>query len=227
MSNSMSKILSLSNISKSFSQGRETISVLNNLSLEVSEGQSIAIVGESGCGKSTLLQIIGLLMDADQGDIEIRGEKLTNSSDKLKTNARLNNVGFIFQYHHLLSDFTALENVSLPQVLLGKSQKAANENSLQLLERLGLSDRINHRPSELSGGQQQRVAIARALSNNPKLILADEPTGNLDPENTELVTNLFFDITKEHNSALVIVTHNREISKKTNIIYNLKDGKLA
>lgn len=223
----MSKILSLSNISKSFSQGKETISVLNNLSLEVSEGQSVAIVGESGCGKSTLLQIIGLLMDADQGDIEIYGEKLTNSSDKLKTNARLNNIGFIFQYHHLLSDFTALENVSLPQVLLGKSQKAANENSLQLLERLGLSDRINHRPSELSGGQQQRVAIARALCNNPKLILADEPTGNLDPENTELVTNLFFDITKEHNSALVIVTHNREISKKTATTYHLKDGKLT
>lgn len=222
----MPTILKAENISKSFSQGRETISVLKNLNLLVEEGASIAITGESGCGKSTLLQIIGLLMSADEGAIEICGENLTKANDRKKTNARLRNIGFIFQYHHLLSDFNALDNVIIPQLLLGVSKSAAKTNALELLEKLGLKDRLRHKPSELSGGQQQRVAIARALANNPKLIFADEPTGNLDPENTEIVSKLFFEILSEKKSALVIVTHNREISQKTALTYRLKDGKL-
>ncbi len=223
----MSIILKAENISKSFSQGRETISVLKELNLIVREGESVSITGESGCGKSTLLQIIGLLMDADSGNLEICGENLIQTNDKVKTNARLRNIGFIFQYHHLLSDFSALENVIIPQTLLGTGNQKAKENALELLERLGLQDRLRHKPSELSGGQQQRVAIARALANGPKLILADEPTGNLDPENTEIVSKLFFDMILEKKSALVIVTHNREISRKTALTYRLNDGKLV
>lgn len=219
-------ILKAANISKSFSQGKETVSVLKNLDLNVEEGKSVAIVGESGCGKSTLLQIIGLLMEADSGKLEICGKNLTNINDRAKTNARLRNIGFIFQYHHLLSDFTALENVIIPQLLLGIDKQKAKSNAREILERLGMHDRLRHKPSELSGGQQQRVAIARAVANSPRLILADEPTGNLDPENTEIVSKMFFDIISEKKSALVIVTHNREISRKTDFTYRLNDGKL-
>ncbi len=223
----MTTILKARNISKSFEQGKEKISVLKNLNFEIESGKSISIVGESGCGKSTLLQIIGLLLNSDSGTLEICGKNIGGANDKIKTRSRLESIGFIFQYHHLLSDFSALENVIIPQLLIGENNTKAQLQAKELLEKLGLKDRMHHRPSELSGGQQQRVAIARSLANNPKMILADEPTGNLDPENTKIVTDLFFEITTSNSSSLVIVTHNQEISKKTNLSYCLKDGKLT
>ncbi len=219
-------ILKLNNISKTFEQGKEKINILNNLSLEIPEAKSIAIIGESGSGKSTLLQIIGLLLQADSGEIEICGKKINSENDNFLSEIRLKYLGFIFQYHHLLSDFTALENIILPQTLLGVNSIEATNYAKDLLEKLGLKDRMNFRPSELSGGQQQRVAIARALANKPKLILADEPTGNLDPENTRIVADLFFKTIKETSSSLIIVTHNKEISSLTETTYLLKDGKL-
>ncbi|MDX1949299.1 MAG: ABC transporter ATP-binding protein [Rickettsiales bacterium] len=219
-------ILKLNNISKSFEQGKEKINILNNLNLELKERQSISIIGESGCGKSTLLQIIGLLLSKDEGQIEICGNRIENQNDNYLSDIRLKYIGFIFQHHHLLADFTALENVIIPQTLLGNNNQSAVKYAKELLEKLGLKDRMNFKPSELSGGQQQRVAIARAMANKPKLILADEPTGNLDPENTKIVSELFFNAVKETSASLVIVTHNREISSQTQATYMLKAGKL-
>jgi lipoprotein-releasing system ATP-binding protein len=222
----MQSLLKISNLNKTFEQGREVLQVLKNLNLEINSGELIALVGQSGSGKSTLLQILGTLMSADNGDIEILGKNISKLSDNQKTELRLKNIGFVYQYHHLLSDFTALQNVMLPQLIAGVDKKLAKKNSENLLEKIGLKERIKHKPFQLSGGQQQRVAIARALANNPKLVIADEPTGNLDSANSENIIELFLNLVKENQTTLVIATHNKEISSKSSRIITIKDGTL-
>ncbi|XVN42968.1 MAG: ABC transporter ATP-binding protein [Candidatus Rickettsia vulgarisii] len=217
----MSEILKLQNISKKYKQGEIIIEVLNNINLTVKQGELAAIIGASGSGKSTLLHIAGLLDIPDSGVVEIASRQ-TNNKDL----QRLNNIGFVYQQHHLLKDFTALENVAMPRLISGANYKLALEDAKQLLSELGLVSRINNMPGELSGGEQQRVAIARAMINNPKVILADEPTGNLDPSTAEEVFNLFLKTAATKNTSMIIVTHNLEIAKRMDRIYELKHGSL-
>jgi lipoprotein-releasing system ATP-binding protein len=217
----MSNAIQVKDLNKSFHQGKEDIHVIKNLSFDVKEGEIIALMGESGSGKSTLLQILGGLQNFDSGEINILGQNIKTLNDSKKTELRLKNIGFVYQYHHLLSDFTALENVMIPQLIARETEKFARTNAMNLLDKLGLSDRISHRPAELSGGQQQRVAIARALANSPKLLFADEPTGNLDSANASVVMDLFLNLAREKKTTLVIATHSGEISKKTDRIFRL------
>lgn len=221
----MSKIvLKIEDVSKSYFQGNTEIKVLEHLNLTLHEGQVIAIIGESGTGKSTLLQAAGLLDDFDSGEIEVCGVKTRKASDRQKTSIRLKNIGYVYQYHHLLSDFTALENVMLPQIVNSTNKAKAKARALELLNSLGLADRATHKPSQLSGGQQQRVAIARALANNPKLLIADEPTGNLDAANADIVTKIFFDNIRAGNLAAIIATHNIKFAQNADFVLYLKNG---
>ncbi len=211
-------VINIKNLNKSFSQGKEKIQVLKNINLEVGEGELLALMGESGSGKSTLLQIAGGLMGFDSGSIDLLGSDITKLSDNKRSEFRLKNIGFVYQYHHLLSDFTALENVMMPGLISGRKNE---DEATTLLQRLGLGERLNHRPAQLSGGQQQRVAIARALINNPKIIIADEPTGNLDSDNAALILDLFLQLARERRTTLVIATHSETISKKLDRIFTL------
>ncbi len=226
MNSKSSNIIEISNLNKSFTQGKETLDILKNVNLEVASGDIVSLIGQSGCGKSTLVQIIGGLMGYNSGLVKIAGNDLGKLNDKEKTNLRRDKVGFIYQQHHLLSDFSALENVELSYKIGKKDAKRSRQGSIELLERLGLKDRIHHRPAELSGGQQQRVAIARAFANEPSLILADEPTGNLDEQNSKIVTDLFLEVAKENGTTLVIATHDKEISRKTKLIYEISSGNI-
>lgn len=224
----MSKILELRNVNKSYKGKTETIHILKDLNLEVEEGEFISILGKSGSGKSTLLNIIGLLDSFDSGEIFIHGEKITkkNSSsqlDKIK-NKKL---GFVFQFHYLLNEFTALENVMLPALLNGHDKKEIEKRAKELLKEVGLEKRFNHKPNQLSGGEKQRVAISRALINEPDILLADEPTGNLDEETSEKIHNLFKKINIEKKQTIIVVTHSREFSNITDKKYNMKYGKLV
>lgn len=223
----MSKtILTLTGISKDYKQGRSVIEVLKNVDLTVNQGQMVSIVGASGSGKSTLLHIMGLLDAADSGNISIEGV----SDDRIKSwrNAnkiRLENMGFIYQYHHLLKDFTAQENAAMPLLIKNVSKKEAMDRSAVILEELGLSKRLFNVPGELSGGEQQRVAVARALINNPKIILADEPTGNLDPYTADEVFAMFIERAEKEGAAIVMVSHNLELASRMHKTYKL-EGKL-
>lgn len=214
-------VISVKNLCKSFSQGKEKITVLENINMQIDAGDIVALMGESGRGKSTLLQIISGIQGFDSGEIKILDNDISKLSDNKKTELRLNSLGFVYQYHHLLSDFTALENVMMPNLILKKPKKQAQAKASELLEKLGLKDRLSHKPSELSGGQQQRVAIARALVNNPKVIFADEPSGNLDHKNSDMVMDLFLKLSREQGSVLVIATHSENISSKTDRIFKL------
>jgi lipoprotein-releasing system ATP-binding protein len=210
----MSKnIIQLTNICKSFSQGNSKINILDNFNISIEENDIIALTGPSGCGKSTLLQIMGLLDFPDSGDLIINGKNLAKSNDSVRTNFRKHHIGYVYQFHHLLPDFTALENLMMPLLISGKSHKYAAEKSMEFLELVGLSNRKTHKPSSLSGGEQQRVAIARALIKKPSILLADEPTGNLDPKTAEQIFNLMIDLCNQHNITAVIVTHNHELAK--------------
>jgi lipoprotein-releasing system ATP-binding protein len=221
----MSKVvLKIEDLSKSYFQGSAEIKVLEHLNLTLHEGQVIAIIGESGTGKSTLLQAAGLLDDFDSGEIEICGVRTRKASDRQRTSIRLKNIGYVYQYHHLLADFTALENVMLPQIVNSTNKAKAKARALELLDSLGLADRVSHKPSQLSGGQQQRVAIARALANNPKLLIADEPTGNLDAANADIVTKIFFDNIRSNNLAAIIATHNINFAQNADFVLYLKNG---
>lgn len=222
MNSKNTHILTLKNINKEYRQGRSTIEVLKNVNLNVPKGKMIAIVGASGSGKSTLLHIAGLLDKPDSGSVHIEnipGHKLNNL--KYAHQIRLENLGFIYQHHHLLRDFTAQENAAMPLLISGIEKDEAFEKATDLLEKLGLLERLYNLPGELSGGEQQRVAIARALINNPKLILADEPTGNLDPHTAAEVFELFLSRAQNLGSAIVMVTHNMELAKKMNESYKL------
>lgn len=219
-------ILSLSNIYKSFTQGKTTLNILSGANLEIKKGEIVALIGPSGSGKSTLLYTAGLLDKIDSGEIVIDGKNCNKLSDNAKTKIRLQKMGFVYQQHNLFADFTALENVMLPMLVNGKSKKQAKIEATQKLEKVGLGERINHKPSELSGGEQQRVAIARALANNPALLLADEPTGNLDPYNSESVFENLLNLVKNDGMTAFIATHNPELAKKMDRQIALVEGKL-
>lgn len=219
-------VLELSGVVKTYKQGKQTLEVLAGVNLTVRPKEIAALVGQSGAGKSTLLQIAGLLDRPTGGRIFINGEDISKASDDLRTHLRCDYIGFVYQYHNLLGDFSALENVMMPMLIAGKDKKAAAEHAAMLLDKLHLSHRLKHRPAELSGGEQQRVAIARALANSPKLLLADEPTGNLDPNTAEEVFGALLNVIKETGLAALIATHNMELAARMNRQYRLKDGVL-
>ena len=218
--------LELKNVVKTFKQGSAKLEVLKGVDFAIAPGEIVALIGPSGSGKSTLLQIAGLLEKPTKGDVWLDGQKCSKLGDNARTGLRRDYLGFVYQYHNLLGDFSATENVALPQLIAGVGQKVANEKAKWLLNRLGLGRRLAHRPSELSGGEQQRVAIARALANSPKLLLADEPTGNLDPRTSEGVFLELLSIVKETKLSALIATHNFELADKMDRKVTLKDGKL-
>jgi lipoprotein-releasing system ATP-binding protein len=219
-------MLSILNISHVYKQGDNTLTILNGCSLNVSAGQIVALVGNSGAGKTTLLQLIGLLEQPQDGDIEIQGRSTRSLNDEARTGLRRHTYGFVYQFHHLLPEFSALENVVLPQLIAGVDKQTAKNTAVELLDNLGLGHRLEHRPKQLSGGEQQRVAIARALANKPKILLADEPTGNLDPTTAAEVFSLLVKLIKDQKIAAIIATHNHTLANSMDRFVELKNGKL-
>jgi len=201
-----------------------SLEVLRGVNLEISKGEVVAIVGPSGCGKSTLLHILGSLDKADMGEIVINNKALNLLSGNKLAAFRNKHIGFVFQFHHLLPEFTALENVCIPGWLAGRNKNEVKEKAESLLKILGLVDRNENKPNQLSGGEQQRVAVARALINNPDIVFADEPTGNLDSANAQELHELFFDLRKQFNQTFLIVTHNEELSQLSDRVLHMKDG---
>ena len=201
-----------------------SLEVLRGVNLEISKGEVVAIVGPSGCGKSTLLHILGSLDKADMGEIVINNTGLSLLSGNKLAAFRNKHIGFVFQFHHLLPEFTALENVCIPGWLAGRNKNEVKEKAEGLLKILGLVDRNENKPNQLSGGEQQRVAVARALINNPDIVFADEPTGNLDSANAQELHELFFDLRKQFNQTFLIVTHNEELSQLSDRVLHMKDG---
>ena len=207
-------------IKKSFGD----LQVLKNINMEVKEGEIIAIVGPSGAGKSTFLQILGTLGKPDSGTIIYNDLDMNNLNDKKIARFRNQNIGFVFQFHHLLPEFTSLENVCIPSFIGKASRSEAERKAKEILQFLSMQDRLDHKPNELSGGEQQRVAVARALINNPAVILADEPSGNLDSENKQELHNLFFSLREKFNQTFVIVTHDKELARMSDRILTIEDG---
>ena len=222
----MSKIIQVSNLGKSFHDGDISVEVLQGLNFSISESQRIAIVGASGSGKSTLLQLLGGLDKPTQGEIIICGNHLSQVSDSVRGDLRNKYLGFIYQFHHLLPEFTALENVSMPLMIRDLGLRKITQQAEEMLARVGLKDRLQHKPGELSGGERQRVAIARALVTRPKVILADEPTGNLDRKTAHQVFELMMEVNRELSTAIVMVTHDTELAQTMDILYELKDGQI-
>lgn len=222
----MEKILELKNIHKNFRLGEDDIEVLDGIEISIEQGETFAIVGPSGSGKTTLLQIIGLLDSPTRGELYVRGESSEDLNDKSKSRLRNEFFGFIYQFHHLMNEFTALENTMMPLLIRNQTTKEASAKAQDLLIRIGLEHRVNHKPHELSGGECQRVAVARALVTSPSLILADEPTGNLDPETADRVFDSFLDLNRSLNTSLIMVTHNQELAKRMDKVYELNFGKL-
>ncbi|MFT5582165.1 MAG: lipoprotein-releasing system ATP-binding protein [Psychromonas sp.] len=216
-------MLQANNIFKSYGD----LKILKGVSLDIKAGEVVSIVGSSGAGKTTLLQIIGTLDSADQGDVRINGINISKLSEKKKANFRNLNIGYIFQFHQLLPEFSAIENIMLPALIKGDSTKSAKEKARKFLKILGLEERENHQPSELSGGEQQRVAVARALINEPKIIFADEPSGNLDSTNSKQLHQLFFDLRDQFNFTFVIVTHNEELANMADRKLKMSDGQFV
>ena len=200
------------------------LKVLKGVNLNIEKGDFVSIVGSSGAGKTTLLQLIGTLENPTEGSIEINGTDITKLSDQELSSFRNKNIGFIFQFHNLLVEFTALENVCLPAFIKGEKRKEVEERALELLKLLNIENRKDHKPNELSGGEQQRVAVARALINNPSIILADEPSGNLDSKNAEELHNLLLKLNKEMGQTIVVVTHNNKLANITHKKLEIKDG---
>ncbi len=223
----MSNVLTLRAVSRHYRTAATTLEVLNNASLTLNAGELVALVGPSGSGKTTLLQIAGLLDRPQAGEILIAGTDASAASDAVRTRLRNQHIGFVYQFHNLLPELTALENVALPQRIAGKSTADANARATALLTRLGLAARLNHLPSQLSGGEQQRVAVARAFANKPALILADEPTGNLDPTTSETVTALFLEVAKEEGIAALIATHNLALAKRLSRAVTVASGAIV
>jgi len=222
----MSSALELINISKNFAQGEAKISALKAINLNLKKGEIVALIGPSGSGKTTLLQIAGLLDCASFGQVLVDGIDATKADDKMRTEIRKKHIGFIYQFHHLLPEFSALENVAMPLLIQGKKRDEAFAHAKKILLEVELENRLDHKPAELSGGQQQRVAIARAVVANPSIILADEPTGNLDSELSEKVFTLLQKMVKSYGIACLVVTHNMVLAKKADRILSIKDGKI-
>lgn len=220
-------VLACYGLAKSYLDGAAKIDVLTAIDLEVNAGEMVAIVGTSGSGKSTLLHLLGGLDKPTSGHVILNGKKIQDLSEKEKCQLRNNHLGFVYQFHHLLPEFSALENVSMPLLIHGDEPKKIREKAENLLEQVGLKDRLNHRLGQLSGGERQRVAIARALVANPLCVLADEPTGNLDPSNAERVLQLFFDLQKACKTSVVMVTHDTAIAKRAQRIMKIEQGKLV
>ena len=215
-------MIKTNNISKSF----DNLNVLKEIELNIKKGEIVSVTGPSGAGKTTLLQIIGTLLDADKGTILIEDTNITNLNQKKLAKFRNEHIGFVFQFHHLLPEFTAIENICMPAFIKGTDKKTAVKKANELLKFLNLSDRGEHKPNEMSGGEQQRVAVARALINNPSVILADEPSGNLDTENKKALHQLFFSLRDKFEQTFVIVTHNNELAQMSDRIIKLKDGEI-
>jgi lipoprotein-releasing system ATP-binding protein len=221
-----SPIIELKNLTKVYMNGVE-FRALDNVNLRIERGEFVAIVGPSGSGKSTLMHLIGLLDTPSSGTLLIDKNNVTKMSDKERSEMRNRMLGFVFQYHHLLPDFTALENVIMPLLIAGKNKKEAMEIAKKLLEEVGLEARMDHRPSELSGGQNQRVAVARALSCSPAIVLGDEPTGNLDTKTGDMIYELLRRLNKEYNQTFIVVTHNEDMASKADRVIRLVDGKIT
>ncbi|MFK4809248.1 ABC transporter ATP-binding protein [Devosia sp. ZW T5_3] len=216
--------LVLTDVHRHYGSGDTIVRVLEAANLTVKSGEMVALVAPSGAGKSTLLHLSGLLESPQGGEIEITGIKTSQLGDRGRTQLRRSTVGYVYQFHHLLPEFTALENVTMPQLIAGKGQAEADKRSMELLDLLGVGQRATHRPAELSGGEQQRIAIARAAANHPKVILADEPTGNLDPETSDLVFAALGSLIKTEGAAALIATHNHDLARKADRIVTLRNG---
>ncbi len=220
-------ILELLNVDRTYKQGTRTLNILNGADFSLQPGEMVALVAPSGAGKSTLLHIAGLLERPDGGDVVIAGQNCNKLNDDARTEKRRNDIGFVYQFHHLLPEFTALENIMLPQLVHGLSKQAATERSGQLLDYMKIGDRADHHPSELSGGEQQRVAIARAVANAPQILLADEPTGNLDPVTSSYVFDALEALVRQSGLATLIATHNHALAERMDRRITLKDAKIT
>ena len=223
----MNDVLSVTGLTRSFKQGGAVIEVLRGVDLRVGPGEIVALLGPSGSGKSTLLQAVGLLEGGFEGSIEIAGEQAARLDNDGRTRLRRDAIGFVYQFHHLLPDFSAAENVVLPQLIAGKPREDGEARAASLLGALGLSQRLTHKPSQLSGGEQQRVAVARALANAPALILADEPTGNLDEATADVVLAEFLRLVRGEGAAALVATHNARLAAKMDRVVRLHEGRLG
>ncbi|MEM8973171.1 MAG: ABC transporter ATP-binding protein [Pseudomonadota bacterium] len=219
-------VLRLVDLRRAFHQGEREIRVLDGASAELYPGQAVALVGPSGSGKSTLLHIAGLLESPDSGNVFVNGQDCAQMSDRERTRVRRAELGFVYQFHQLLPEFSALENVVIPQMIRGASRRAAGERGRELLTMLGLGERVDHRPAELSGGEQQRTAIARGIANQPRLLLADEPTGNLDPTTSDRVFGDLMSLIEHTGVSALIATHNMELAQRMHRVLRLEGGKL-
>jgi len=220
-------VLAVSALTRSFVQGGATIEVLRGVDLVVGAGEIVALLGPSGSGKSTLLQAVGLLEGGFGGSIRILGEEVGRADSRRRTELRRDRLGFVYQFHHLLPDFSAVENVVLPQLIHGATRTEAEARAAALLSSLGLGERLTHRPSQLSGGEQQRVAVARALANRPPLVLADEPTGNLDEATADVVLAELLRLIRDEGSAALVATHNERLAAKMDRVVRLREGRLG
>ena len=221
-----SLVLSLRGLHRSYKSGDKSLHVLNGVDLDIAAGEIVGLIGPSGSGKSSLLHAAGLLEKPDSGKIFVAGADCTAMNDAQRTRVRLNAIGFVYQFHHLLPEFTALDNVALPLRIAGESVAVSRARAQSLLERLGLAERVHHQPAQLSGGEQQRVAIARGLANRPALVLADEPTGNLDPHTSHEVFENLRELSRAEGVAALVATHNLELASHMDRVFAMKDGHL-
>jgi lipoprotein-releasing system ATP-binding protein len=219
-------VLSIRGLERTYVTGAGPLTVLRGVDLDVQPGEIVGLIGPSGSGKSSLLHAAGLLEHPDGGRITVEGVDCSNLSERARTRVRLATIGFVYQFHHLLPEFSALDNVALPQMIAGTSRRAARARALQLLAELGLAERVEHQPAQMSGGEQQRVAIARALGNSPRLVLADEPTGNLDPATSTAVFASLYDLARNRGVAALVATHNLELARHMDRVLALRDGHL-
>jgi lipoprotein-releasing system ATP-binding protein len=226
MTDKLKPTLELRHVARSFSEGPSRLDVFLDVSIKVEPGEIVALVGQSGSGKSSLLHIAGLLEAPTSGEVFVAGQNCTALDDTSRTRVRRIGIGFVYQFHHLLPEFSALENVMMPQLIAGIDKPSAQRRARELLERFGLAQRLDHRPAELSGGEQQRVAISRALANRPLLLLADEPTGNLDPKTSDQVHAEFLRVITEEGVGALVATHNVELARRMTRLVRLENGQL-
>ena len=225
--NTAASALRLNGVHRTYFQGKKQLDILNNANFDIAKGEMVALVAPSGAGKSTLLHAAGLLEKPDKGDVFVGGVSTKSLKDAQRTAMRRREIGFVYQFHHLLPEFSARENLEIPQLIAGRSQAHARERADELLSYMKIGDRADHRPSELSGGEQQRVAIARAVANAPSLLLADEPTGNLDPKTSQFVFDMLYQLVRESGLAALIATHNHDLARKMDRCVTLKSGQVV